>query len=426
MLQIFGDVGKTVYLYNRKLIRKQNKIMKSLRTFVSIVLTLLPWCVRGQQVPVMETGANHMPDAWIDRDTGHKVIKLTRRAGDNTSFYFHNNPFIGNEMLFAGSSGYGTRDSQMFAVDLSTLRIRQVTKEPYPVRTEIACAATHEIFFQHGDSVFAVNTDNGIRRCITRLEAKSGHGAINCVNCDGTLLAGVFSTAEEEQLFRDHPNRHEWFNMLTDHPYERTLFTIDTRTGRVNRFYSEVAWLNHLQFSPCDPHLLMFCHEGQWHRVDRIWNIDVTKPKARLMHRRTMENEIAGHEWFGALGRHIYFDLQKPRSENFFIGRVDLGTGAEQDFRISRDEWSVHFTTSWDERFIVGDGGSPTSVAHSDKNQWIFRFDYDGDRMKTTKLVNMKHHDYALEPNVHFSPDGKWIIFRANFEGHTDVYAVEL
>ena len=24
------------------------------------------------------------------------------------------------------------------------------------------------------------------------------------------------------------------------------------------------------------------------------------------------------------------------------------------------------------------------------------------------------------------SPDGKWVIFRANFEGNTDVYAVEL
>ena len=31
-----------------------------------------------------------------------------------------------------------------------------------------------------------------------------------------------------------------------------------------------------------------------------------------------------------------------------------------------------------------------------------------------------------VEPNVHFSPDQKWIIFRANFEGHTDVYAVEI
>jgi oligogalacturonide lyase len=43
-------------------------------------------------------------------------------------------------------------------------------------------------------------------------------------------------------------------------------------------------------------------------------------------------------------------------------------------------------------------------------------------------LVNMKHHTYKLEPNVHFSPDEKWIIFRANFEGvdNEQVYAVEI
>ena len=44
----------------------------------------------------------------------------------------------------------------------------------------------------------------------------------------------------------------------------------------------------------------------------------------------------------------------------------------------------------------------------------------------TEKLVNMKHHQYKLEPNVHFSPDGKWVIFRANFEGESNVYAVEI
>jgi hypothetical protein len=41
------------------------------------------------------------------------------------------------------------------------------------------------------------------------------------------------------------------------------------------------------------------------------------------------------------------------------------------------------------------------------------------------KLVNMQHHDYSLEPNVHFSPDGEWIIFRANFEIESQIYAVE-
>ena len=38
----------------------------------------------------------------------------------------------------------------------------------------------------------------------------------------------------------------------------------------------------------------------------------------------------------------------------------------------------------------------------------------------------MKYHKYKLEPNVHISPDGKWVIFRANFEGTENVYAVEI
>jgi oligogalacturonide lyase len=38
----------------------------------------------------------------------------------------------------------------------------------------------------------------------------------------------------------------------------------------------------------------------------------------------------------------------------------------------------------------------------------------------------MKNHNYNLEPNIHYSPDQKWIIFRANFEGSENVYAVEL
>lgn len=98
---------------------------------------------------------------------------------------------------------------------------------------------------------------------------------------------------------------------------------IDLKTGKVSDIYSEKAWLNHLQFSPTDPHLLMFCHEGPWHKVDRIWTIDVVKKgRPHLIHERTMDMEIAGHEWFGADGKHIYFDLQKPRGETFLSVRL--------------------------------------------------------------------------------------------------------
>jgi len=38
----------------------------------------------------------------------------------------------------------------------------------------------------------------------------------------------------------------------------------------------------------------------------------------------------------------------------------------------------------------------------------------------------MQQHDYRLEPNVTFTPDGKWVVFRSNMHGPVHVYAVEV
>jgi len=38
----------------------------------------------------------------------------------------------------------------------------------------------------------------------------------------------------------------------------------------------------------------------------------------------------------------------------------------------------------------------------------------------------MSRHDYRLEPNVSFTPDQKWVVFRSNMHGDTYVYAVEV
>lgn len=170
----------------------------------------------------------------------------------------------------------------------------------------------------------------------------------------------------------------------------------------------------------------MFCHEGHWHKVDRIWTIDINSKKVVLIHKRTMPMEIAGHEWFGDTGKNIWFDLQQPRGASFFIAGVDLNTNTEKKYALKRDEWSVHYTTSKDEKLFAGDGGDTGSVAKAKDGKWINLFTPNGDKMITERLVNMYHHQYKLEPNIHFSPDGKWIIFRANFEGTENIYAVEL
>ena len=44
--------------------------------------------------------------------------------------------------------------------------------------------------------------------------------------------------------------------------------------------------------------------------------------------------------------------------------------------------------------------------------------------LRAEKLVNMAKHNYRLEPNVHFTPDQKWVVFRSNMFGDTYVFAV--
>src|SRR6186997_2660968 len=120
--------------------------------------------------PPIETGGQKMPNEWIDPSTGHKIIKLTRRTGNNVSFYFHNNPFAGNKMIFYGTDFQNTANNdsvkqetynttagnkQLYSVDLKTLQVEQLTKQSSSMNGEIVAPAARLVYYQIKDSVFA-------------------------------------------------------------------------------------------------------------------------------------------------------------------------------------------------------------------------------------------------------------------------------
>jgi len=375
------------------------------------------------QLPVMRTGPQQkMPDEWIDADTHHKVVRLTRKEGSNASFYFHNNPFIGNKMVFYSTD---SRGRQIYTVDLGSLQIQPVTDQHSPMNGEIVAPGSGRVYYQIKDSVYVTDSRNGVTRLVFVFPA-GFKGSIATVNADESLLGGVQSGDEAREILKKYPEKHEFFDRIFDAHILHTLFTIDIRTGALKKIHEENTWIGHVQFSPTDPALLMFCHEGPWQKVDRIWTIDLRSLSVKLMHRRTVENEIAGHEFFGPDGKTIWFDWQIPKGQTFYLGGVDVATGVEKRYAMTRDEWSIHFNISPDQRFFTGDGGDAGQVAKAKDGRWIYLFHPEGDHFVSEKLVNMKDQHYKLEPNGHFSPDGKWVIFRGNFEGREDVYAVEL
>lgn len=406
-----------------------------------LFFALVVCSLQAKAQPVLATRDTTMPQVWIDKDTHHKVMRLSNIPVNSLSFYFHNNPFIGNKMVFYNNSkAKGAQESeklrapvtkgnpfnrQIFLLDLETLQAEQLTNHVNAMNGEIVAAKSGNIYYQIKDSVYRVNAFTKEAKLIFVFPADY-KGSIATVNADETLLAGSKASDEQKEISKKYPKKSEFFDRIFDAHLPNDLWKIDIKTATISNIHTENTWLGHVQFSPTEPNLLMFCHEGPWHKLDRIWTIDVQTKAVKLMHKRTMDMEIAGHEWFSVDGQTIWYDLQMPKGKTFFVAGTDVHTGKEVKYELQRDEWSIHFNRSNDGKLFCGDGGDAGQVAKAKDGQWIYLFTPDGDKMKAERLVNMKFHNYQLEPNVHFSPDGKWVIFRANFEGIDAVYAVEV
>ena len=81
----------------------------------------------------------------------------------------------------------------------------------------------------------------------------------------------------------------------------------------------------------------------------------------------------------------------------------------------------MHFNSSRDDTLFASDGGDASQVAYATDGMWInlLRVQPDG-TVSRERLVNMSRHNYVtgrggVEPNVHITPDKKWVIFTGQF-----------
>ncbi|MCS7024468.1 MAG: oligogalacturonate lyase family protein [Bryobacteraceae bacterium] len=379
------------------------------------------------------------PESWVDPDTGHRVIRLTREPG-SASMYFNQNSYLpdGKRMLYTSPAG-------IHVLTLATRESRLVV--PAPARLIEAGRRHPRVYYVKEGAAWYTNVDTGESKRIGVLPPRGG---VSTVNADETLLAGVSidsvqgvdygqraqrARPNEEPLNKGQMMEERWAARLP-----MSLYTIRIDTGERKVLHRANDWLNHLLFSPTDPGLLMFCHEGPWHKVDRIWLIRTDGTGLKKIHSRTMAMEIWGHEFWSPDGKTIWYDLQTPRGEVFWLAGYEVATGKRTWYHLQRNEWSIHFNINRSMTLFAGDGGDPGQVARAPDGQWIYLFRPEElpnrgvddptfirpGVLRAEKLVNMKNHGYRLEPNVSFTPDEKWIVFRSNMFGDSYVFAVEV
>ncbi|MEZ5941612.1 MAG: oligogalacturonate lyase family protein [Planctomycetaceae bacterium] len=408
-------------------------------TSISLFLLLIPGVFVLQSVPAHSQdggAASALPKNWIDAKTGHRVVRLSELSG-SASLYFHQQAYTpeGDKLLIFTPRGLETVDLQSRELKLVVSRRQYSAGGSSGVemgrRTRHVYYGTRD---RQGPLVKATHVDTGETREIVQLPFGA---SFNGVNADETLLFGTIREARTDRV---------------DDARNMRLFTANIETGEISTFHPSTAWLNHLQCSPTNPQLGLFCHEGIWQDVDRVWTIPFGSDDAQLMHARQQRYEIAGHEFFGPRGDWVWYDLQTPRASEFWLAGVNVNNGERIQYRLERKEWSVHYNVSPDGKLFAGDGGGPNSVANQTplpekrrlsppgNGQWIYLFRPEesfeeatigGDkvrvgRLKSERLVDLSTHDYDLEPNVRFTPDGKWIVFRSNMHGERHVYAVSV
>jgi oligogalacturonide lyase len=417
----------------------------------------LPALAQTAGAPAPAESGPPPPRSWIDPDTGHRVIRLTDEPGSD-SFYFNYNAFTpdGKEMVYTTPDGISV-------VDLTTFKTRQVVSAPnHAARTIIVGHRTPTIYYTEdthpGDrdfsTVWAANVDTGEIRRLVDLPRRA---SVVTINADETLGCGTYLEGDAQgpgaygggrsanqgrmgALNLGEPlNKGQMMAQRLAAKLPITLFTVNLRTGQINKLIEHSTdWLNHMQFSPTDPNLLLYCHEGLWWLVDRIWTMRTDGSHNHLVHQRTLENEIAGHEWWAADGRTIMYQLHYPRGLGSFIASYNTDTGERTWYHYELDQTSIHDNSSPDGKLFTGDGDN--------RAPWIFLFRPVPNKdlhtlgtnlvktgnLQSEKLVNMSKtalhaaHNYRLEPNPAFTPDEKYVIFRSNIFGPDYAFAVEV
>jgi hypothetical protein len=315
------------------------------------------------------------PTDWIDPATGHRVLRLSRESG-SASLYFHQNAYTseGDKLLISTPSGLTTVNLTNRSLELV------VPRASYSMGGSSGIEGgrkSRQVYYgvrgETGTVIRATHLDTKATRDVVNLPF---FATVNGINADETLLLGTMS--ERGPGFRPPP--------------------------------------------PPDA------------KAD---SKDAKEPAATPPSNFGSRTSLAAR-------------TNLPRAMKFYS--ADLTTGERIRYSLARSEWSVHCNVSWDGKLFAGDGGGPDSVANQTplpekrklnppgNGQWIYLFRPQPDfktetvngqpvkesRFEAEKLVDLSKHDYNLEPNVTFAPDGKWLVFRSNMHGERHVYAVEV
>ena len=273
------------------------------------------------------------PNTWVDKDTGHRVWRVSDEPNSG-AFYFNVNAYTpdGKQMVYNSPSGVMVLD---LATMKSTMLIPNSPRPADApaargggagARAIVVGHKTNSVFFTrtdpdtHTNALYKADTNTGAIRKLIDLPRGLG---VSSINADETLGVGTYN---ESDVPGGDPNAPNAFvapdptaaragraaatpppptgvqtpntnptlggaNVQSDTKGQMmetrlaaripvVMFTIrlepgpnGEKPGHIKVLFHSTDWIGHMLFSPTDPNLILYCHEGMWQKVDRIWLI---------------------------------------------------------------------------------------------------------------------------------------------------------
>lgn len=368
------------------------------------------------------TAGKRWPSELLDTKdpvSGAHVRQLTNYLGNSNHFYFTYPCWYdaGRKLMLASDRENRTN---FFGVDLTSGDITQLTDldpagGPVDAQSMTKNPCREEAYFLQGGTLYALDLKTLALRPLFAMPQGYDAEASNAT-ADGKYVITGYVKDLSDQFNVDLGHGYVGFDEIwAAHPHS-AIVRISLESGKSEVLFEDQCWLGHLNTSTTLPHIMTFCHEGPWHKVDnRIWGLNLQTCETWKI-RPTAPGEKVGHEYWMNDGEHIGYHGVTSQGPIFGSIRYDNSDQFEAPFDFN--SWHFH---GYGIDLVVGDGDA--------QNPYLLLWRLKDGKFEGPKaLVWHRGSFHTQRAHVHpcFSADGKQIVYTADPQGYGQVSIVDI
>jgi oligogalacturonide lyase len=361
--------------------------------------------------------------------TGVEVVRLSDDQGHTNHPYFTASQ-VDAEGGFMIVTSDRTGANQFYTLNLSDGTMVQVT-EGEDVGTGCLDTANHKIYYFAGRVLKSVKLDDlaeeelmevppGFIPASLSCTQDGGYAAFTMVELGDVELCTARYTPEFSGTSKGF--REKFFRWPSS-----VIMRYDTAAHVGYAVTGELRRMTHVIIHPLDGDTVLFCHEGPWHLVQRMWIAKVATDEVYPLIETERLLERVGHEFFTASGRVGAQYSYRYRPDMDFIQHADIYVnpdGSDERRYYYPYHRPAHIHAHSEEAMAVGDTAQ-IREEDEDYHQYIALVQYDDARHRAV-VGRLCRHDTSWRKSSHphpvFTPDGQHVIWGSDVGGNMNVY----